>query len=84
MTARRARVTLLCRTRFSLLLYPLYCHADGRICRAAPLRHFGATGDLARRKLLPALYRLASEREALEACHILGVARSERSDSGFR
>jgi glucose-6-phosphate 1-dehydrogenase len=45
---------------------------------------FGATGDLTRRKLLPALARLA-ERGVLAGSHILGVARSaEMNDDAFR
>src|SRR5690242_9572768 len=36
---------------------------------------FGMTGDLSKRKLLPALARLA-ERGMLDGTHILGVARS--------
>ena len=43
---------------------------------------FGATGDLAIRKLFPALYRL----EKSEALHVpvIGVARSEWTDDDFR
>jgi glucose-6-phosphate 1-dehydrogenase len=45
---------------------------------------FGATGDLTRRKLLPALARLA-ERDVLTGSHILGVARStEMNEGAFR
>lgn len=45
---------------------------------------FGATGDLTRRKLLPALARLA-ERDVLGGSHILGVARStEMNERAFR
>jgi glucose-6-phosphate 1-dehydrogenase len=45
---------------------------------------FGATGDLNKRKLLPALARLA-ERGVLAGSHILGVARStEMSEPAFR
>jgi glucose-6-phosphate 1-dehydrogenase len=45
---------------------------------------FGATGDLNKRKLLPALARLA-ERGVLAGSHILGVARStEMNESAFR
>src|SRR5436190_3400384 len=42
---------------------------------------FGATGDLNRRKLLPALARLA-ERNVLNGSHILGVARSTQMNEG--
>ena len=45
---------------------------------------FGATGDLARRKLIPALYHLMQRQEAAERCFILGSARSDWSDDEFR
>ena len=41
---------------------------------------FGATGDLARRKLLPALYNLDKEKRRPLPAPILGVARAEMSD----
>src|SRR6185436_7288437 len=41
---------------------------------------FGATGDLMRRKLIPALYRLALEKLMPAACQILGVARATDID----
>ena len=44
----------------------------------------GATGDLARRKLLPALYSLAHEGALPERFHLVGSARSELDDEGFR
>jgi glucose-6-phosphate 1-dehydrogenase len=45
---------------------------------------FGATGDLAHRKLLPALYNLAHEGRLPERFELIGVARSEYSDEAFR
>ena len=45
---------------------------------------FGATGDLARRKLLPALYNLAHEGALPERFGLVGNARSEMSDEEFR
>src|ERR1700724_1949222 len=45
---------------------------------------FGATGDLARRKLLPALYNLAHEGVLPEHFHLVGVARRERGDEEYR
>ncbi len=45
---------------------------------------FGATGDLARRKLLPALYNLAHEGALPERFGLVGNARSEMSDEAFR
>jgi glucose-6-phosphate 1-dehydrogenase len=45
---------------------------------------FGATGDLTRRKLLPALYRLAQQRLIPGEFAILGAARQPLSDDEFR
>ena len=45
---------------------------------------FGATGDLARRKLLPALYNLAHEGALPEHFALIGNARSQLSDGEFR
>ena len=45
---------------------------------------FGATGDLARRKLLPALYNLAHEGALPERFHLVGVSRKEKEHEDFR
>lgn len=45
---------------------------------------FGATGDLARRKLLPGLFRLAEAGLAPERFRIIGAGRRELSDQDFR
>src|SRR5438552_13675353 len=45
---------------------------------------FGATGDLAHRKLLPALYNLAHEGALPERFELVGVSRRDRPDSDFR
>jgi glucose-6-phosphate 1-dehydrogenase len=45
---------------------------------------FGATGDLARRKLLPAIYNLAHEGALPERFNLIGVSRSEMGDEEFR
>lgn len=45
---------------------------------------FGATGDLARRKLFPALYSLYREGKLGERFAIVGVARRPRTDAQFR
>jgi len=51
----------------------------------ATLVIFGATGDLARRKLLPALSRLMVQEALPERTRILGVARrTDIDDRGFR
>jgi glucose-6-phosphate 1-dehydrogenase len=45
---------------------------------------FGGTGDLARRKLLPALYNLAHEGALPERFQLIGVSRSDLPDPEFR
>ena len=45
---------------------------------------FGASGDLARRKLIPALYRLVQERLLPAEFAIVGLARTQMSDGEFR
>jgi glucose-6-phosphate 1-dehydrogenase len=45
---------------------------------------FGASGDLARRKLFPALYNLAVSRLLPPGMSIVGFSTSERSDEQFR
>src|SRR3984893_17543960 len=45
---------------------------------------FGATGDLTHRKLLPALYNLATDGELPPAVTVIGFARRPKSDDDFR
>jgi glucose-6-phosphate 1-dehydrogenase len=45
---------------------------------------FGASGDLTKRKLVPALYSLAHRRLLPERFAVLGVARTEESTADFR
>src|SRR5919206_232665 len=45
---------------------------------------FGASGDLAKRKLLPALYNLAHEGALPERFNLIGAARRDQSDDDFR
>jgi glucose-6-phosphate 1-dehydrogenase len=45
---------------------------------------FGVTGDLARRKLVPALYQLAVAKQLPEKLHIIGFARREWDDAQLR
>src|SRR3954447_6304743 len=45
---------------------------------------FGASGDLAQRKLLPALYNLAHEGALPERFNLVGAARRDQSDDDFR
>src|SRR5215212_4751409 len=50
----------------------------------AALVIFGASGDLTRRKLLPALYRLARGQRLPTRFAVIGVARSAMTDEEFR
>jgi glucose-6-phosphate 1-dehydrogenase len=52
--------------------------------RPTTLTIFGATGDLSKRKLLPALYNLAHEGALPERFNLIGSSRSEMSDDKFR
>ena len=45
---------------------------------------FGATGDLARRKLLPALYNLAHEGALPERFNLVGVSRKDKERDDYR
>ena len=45
---------------------------------------FGATGDLYRQKLAPALYHLVRQYQMSDRFLVLGVARSQMEDDGFR
>jgi glucose-6-phosphate 1-dehydrogenase len=51
---------------------------------ACALVIFGASGDLTKRKLFPALYSLALRRLLPEQFAVVGVARTEESDDEFR
>jgi len=52
--------------------------------RISTLVMFGATGDLARRMLLPSLYGLDSDGLLPARLRIIGTARTDLDDSGFR
>src|SRR5260370_30566305 len=45
---------------------------------------FGASGDLARRLLMPALYNLEARGLLPEGFAIIGVARADKSEEAFR
>src|SRR4051812_35834144 len=45
---------------------------------------FGASGDLAKRKLIPAIYELAREKLLPEKFVLVGYARSQMNDDQFR
>ncbi|MEZ5100329.1 MAG: glucose-6-phosphate dehydrogenase [Thermoleophilia bacterium] len=55
-----------------------------RIPEPCTITIFGASGDLTKRKLLPALYELAYHRLLPREFAIVGVARQEISDEEFR
>ena len=61
---------------------------EGLSTRAVPqpcsIVIFGATGDLTHRKLIPALYNLAADGELPPAVAVVGVARRDKNDDGFR
>jgi glucose-6-phosphate 1-dehydrogenase len=52
--------------------------------KASTLLMFGATGDLARRMLLPSLYGLDSDGLLPQHLRIIGTARTELDDQAFR
>ncbi|AGT07948.1 glucose-6-phosphate dehydrogenase [Paracoccus aminophilus] len=45
---------------------------------------FGATGDLARRKILPGLYRRFVAGQIQDSARIIGAARTDQNDAAFR
>jgi glucose-6-phosphate 1-dehydrogenase len=45
---------------------------------------FGATGDLAKRKLLPAIYNLSHEGALPERFNLIGISRGDQTDEEFR
>ncbi|HEY7117634.1 MAG TPA: hypothetical protein VH475_13680, partial [Tepidisphaeraceae bacterium] len=45
---------------------------------------FGASGDLAQRKLIPAIYEMAREKLLNEHTYVVGFARSPMSDDQYR
>lgn len=54
------------------------------VCDPSTIVIFGASGDLTRRKLIPALYNLYIKKRLSEEFSIVGVARSEFSHDEFR
>jgi glucose-6-phosphate 1-dehydrogenase len=57
-----------------------------RVIPVAPFDYvvFGGSGDLARRKLMPALYYRLKDGQIPDGSRIIGVSRREMSDDGFR
>ena len=76
----------------ALILCPLYRRRVDSSLMQAPLQTpascdfvvFGGTGDLALRKLLPALYLRDLEQQLPHDTRIIGVSRSDLDDDGFR
>jgi glucose-6-phosphate 1-dehydrogenase len=58
--------------------------ATVRIPKPLAMVIFGATGDLTRRKLMPAVYRLFQEGLLPDGFAVVGFARQEMDDEGFR
>ena len=55
-----------------------------RITSKSRIVIFGASGDLTKRKLIPALYRLFSRSMLPEHFSIIGVGRTAFTDASFR
>src|SRR4051812_27031341 len=56
----------------------------GRAAEPCAVVIFGASGDLARRKLIPALYRLVQERLLPAEFAIIGLGRTPMTDDEYR
>ncbi|HYB25134.1 MAG TPA: glucose-6-phosphate dehydrogenase [Solirubrobacteraceae bacterium] len=63
---------------------PLVAGLERLPVRPTALVIFGATGDLAHRKLLPALYNLAHEGALPERFELVGIARRDQEHDDFR
>jgi glucose-6-phosphate 1-dehydrogenase len=63
---------------------PLLAGLERLPVRSTAMVIFGATGDLAGRKLLPAIYNLAHDGSLPEHIELAGVARGDFSDEEFR
>ncbi|MBN3525406.1 glucose-6-phosphate dehydrogenase [Paenibacillus apiarius] len=57
---------------------------ESQLAEGAVFYIFGATGDLARRKLFPAIYSLYREGKLGERFAVIGLARRERTNDQFR
>jgi glucose-6-phosphate 1-dehydrogenase len=57
---------------------------DDRTRDACAVVIFGASGDLTRRKLMPALYNLAAANSLPSGFAVMGVARRDKTDESFR
>src|SRR5881398_2496841 len=62
---------------------PLTEGLEGLPIHPTTLVIFGATGDLAKRKLLPAIYNLAHEGALPERFNLIGLSRGDIGDDAF-
>jgi glucose-6-phosphate 1-dehydrogenase len=62
------------------------CHigAQRRLSEPCSIVIFGASGDLTARKLIPAFYHLFKDKQMPASFRILGFARREKTDDGWR
>ncbi len=58
--------------------------SDGNSAARLTIVIFGASGDLAHRKLVPALFHLFKTGALPDLCQFIGVARSDMTDESFR
>jgi glucose-6-phosphate 1-dehydrogenase len=63
---------------------PLVEGLERQPVRSTSLVIFGAVGDLAKRKLLPAIYNLAHDGSLPQRLDLIGVSRGQLSDDDFR
>src|SRR5258708_24856279 len=63
---------------------PVQAHAERKPAPPCVLVIFGASGDLAKRKLIPAVYNLAAASFLPDEFAVLGISRSPMSDDEFR
>jgi len=61
-----------------------YSHRMRRSPEPSSMVIFGGSGDLTRRKLIPALFRLSQQRMIPAGFAIIGLARSSMSDNQYR
>ena len=63
---------------------PAYLYQTMPTAPACAIVIFGASGDLAQRKLIPAIYEMAREKLLNERTYVVGFARSPMSDEQYR
>jgi len=78
---RRVSVTVIVMSQETSLQDPLRFHRKAPPCAVVI---YGANGDLTKRKLMPALYRLAYEGRLAPGFAVIGVSRTAMTDDEFR